>query len=420
MPSESGVSRDRNAPLAGGASRERDSLPKVEGFRFAGICAGIKKNGRPDLALVVADAPAAAAAVFTRNLVRAAPVEIAEARVRGGRAQAVLVNSGNANACTGEPGERAALEACRAVAEALGLDDALVLPASTGVIGQQLPEGVIPRAAPSLVEALSAEGAAAFATAILTTDKAEKVAHRAVTVPGGEAVVLGVCKGAGMIHPNMATTLGFVFTDARLSPATLQAMLKRGADRTFNRISVDGDTSTNDTLVLMASGKVGDAIVEAGSPAAVAVEEAIAEVLEELAIQIVSDGEGAEHAVRIDVRGAAEAEHARKIAMTIATSPLVKTALHGCDPNWGRIVAAAGRAGVPLEPTKLEVRIGDVTVFEAGRPVMDEVVEARASAVMKAERYVITVELGAGEARDHYFTSDLGHEYVRINADYRS
>jgi glutamate N-acetyltransferase/amino-acid N-acetyltransferase len=395
-------------------------LPKVEGFRFAGMHSGIKKNGRPDLALAMADEPAATAAVFTRNLVRAAPVEIARARVRGGRIQALLVNSGNANACTGKEGERAALEASRAVAKALGIDDALVLPASTGVIGQPLPEGVIAAAAPSLVDALSVEGAPAFATAILTTDKAEKVAHRAVKVPGGTATVLGVCKGAGMIHPNMATTLGFVFTDARLSPATLRAILKRCADRTFNRISVDGDTSTNDTLALMASGKVGGEVVKAGSPAAAKLERAILEVLEELAVQIVADGEGAEHAVRIEVQGAEKPEHAFHVARTIATSPLVKTALHGCDPNWGRIVAAAGRAGVPLDPKKVEVRIGDVTVFKAGRPVMDEVIEARASEVMKAPRYDITLKLGAGKARDHYFTSDLGHEYVRINADYRS
>ncbi len=395
-------------------------LPKVEGFRFAGMHAGIKKNGRPDLALAVADEPVPTAAVFTRNLVRAAPVDIAAARVRSGRMQAILVNSGNANACTGKEGERAALDACRAVAHALGVDDALVFPASTGVIGQPLPEGVIPSAAPALAGALSAGGAPAFATAILTTDKAEKVAHRAVKVPGGTATVLGVCKGAGMIHPNMATTLGFVFTDARLAPATLRGMLKRGADQTFNRISVDGDTSTNDTLALMASGKVGREVVKPGTPAAAKLERALVEVLEELAVQIVADGEGAEHAVRIEVQGAAKPAHAEAVAKTIATSPLVKTALHGCDPNWGRIVAAAGRAGVPFDPKKVGVRIGDVTVFDAGRPVMDAAVEAAASSVMKNARYAITVKLGAGKAKGHYFTSDLGHEYVRINADYRS
>jgi glutamate N-acetyltransferase/amino-acid N-acetyltransferase len=395
-------------------------LPKVEGFRFAGLHAGIKKNGRPDLGLVVADGPVPTAAVFTRNLVRAAPVEIAEARVRAGRMQAVLVNSGNANACTGKEGERAALEASRAVASVLGIEEALVLPASTGVIGQPLPPGVIPSAASAIASALADDGAPAFATAILTTDRAEKVAHRAVKVPGGSATVLGICKGAGMIHPNMATTLGFVFTDARISAGMLRGMLKRSADQTFNRISVDGDTSTNDTLVLMASGEVGREAIKAGSPSAMKLERAIAAVLEELAVQIVSDGEGAEHAVRIDVLGAEKAEHAKKVAMTIATSPLVKTALHGCDPNWGRIVAAAGRAGVAFDPKKVEVRIGDETVFRAGRPVMDAAVEARASDVMKAARYGITVKLGAGKARDHYFTSDLGHEYVRINADYRS
>jgi glutamate N-acetyltransferase / amino-acid N-acetyltransferase len=394
-------------------------LPNVPGFRFAGIHAGIKANGRPDLALAVADELVPAAAVFTKNLVRAAPVELAKERIRRGKVRAVLVNSGNANACTGKAGMRAALGSTAAVARALGAKPAEVLPASTGVIGQPLPSGVIEAAVPALVAGLDEDAAPAFARAILTTDKSEKVAHRALSLPGGIVTVLGICKGAGMIHPNMATTLGFVFTDAKIAPSVLSRMLRRSADATFNRISVDGDTSTNDTLAIFASGRTGRAIA-GGSPERAKLERALTEVLEDLAVQIVADGEGAEHAVRVQVKGAKSAADADQVARTIATSPLVKTALHGCDPNWGRIVAAAGRAGVRFDPAKVDVRIGDVVVFKAGKPVMDAPTEARASDVMRQARYSILVKLGAGAGAGHYFTSDLGQEYVRINADYRS
>lgn len=394
--------------------------PKVLGFRFAGIAAGIKKSGAPDLALVVADAAVPTAAVFTQNIVRAAPVELAEERVRAGKARAVLVNSGNANACTGVAGRLAAETSTAAVAAALGVPPEQVLPCSTGVIGQPLPKGVIEAAAPALVASLAVDGADAFATAILTTDRGQKTAHRRVRLPGGTVTVLGVCKGAGMIHPNMATTLGFVLTDAKVSPAYLRGVLRRAADATFNRISVDGDTSTNDTLVLMASGASKAEPLSARAEGADRFEAAVRDVLEDLAVQIVADGEGAEHAVKVDVQGAKNAADALAVARTIATSPLVKTALHGCDPNWGRIVAAAGRAGARFDPAKVDVKIGAVAVFRQGRPVMTAASEAKASAVMKGARYTITVSLGAGTAADHYFTSDLGHEYVRINADYRS
>lgn len=394
-------------------------LPLVPGFRFAGVHAGIKKDGAPDLALAVADELVPAAAIFTTNVVRAAPVEIAEERVRTGKVRAILVNSGNANACTGRAGRLAALASTAAVARALGVEPEQVVPASTGVIGQQLPAGVIEAAAPTLVDALDEGGAPDFARAIMTTDKSEKVAHRTMRAPGGKITVLGLCKGAGMIHPDMATTLGFVFTDAKVAPTTLARVLRRSADATFNRISVDGDTSTNDTLAILASGRAG-ASLKAGSPGLARFERAVTQVLEELALQIVSDGEGAEHAVRVEIKGARSTADAKKAARTIATSPLVKTALHGCDPNWGRIVAAAGRSGARFELDRVDVRIGDVVVFKAGKPVMDGPTESRASEVMRQERYSITVKLGAGKAADHYITSDLGHEYVRINADYRS
>lgn len=397
-----------------------DSLPVVAGFRFAGIAAGIKKQpGAKDLGLIVADRPVPTAGVFTRNLVRAAPVEISESRVRAGKAQALLVNSGNANACTGKEGHAAAIESSRAVAEALSLDESLVLPSSTGVIGVVLPKEKVVSAVPALVADLSADGADRFAEAIMTTDRFRKTATANVRVGRREGVLLGIAKGAGMIHPNMATTLGFLVTDVAIKPAYLRRALRAAVEKTLNRISVDGDTSTNDSFYLMASGALGNAPLGGGDAASKRFEAALEEVLESLGRAMVADGEGAEHAVRIEVLAAKESD-ALKVARTIAHSLLVKTALHGCDPNWGRIIAAAGRAGVKFDPAKAEVFIGDVRVFKKGLPTFDAETEKKASDVMKQPHYTIRVSLGTGKAVGHVLTSDLGHEYVRINADYRS
>lgn len=397
-----------------------DTLPLVRGFRFAGIAAGIKKKpGAKDLALIAADRPVPTAGVFTRNLVRAAPVEISEARLRGGKAQALLANSGNANACTGKEGEREALASSRAVARALGVDEGLVLPSSTGVIGVVLPGQKLVDAAPALVGDLSEDGAARFAEAIMTTDRFRKTASATFRGTKGEGVLLGIAKGAGMIHPDMATTLGFLVTDVSASAAYLRRVLRRTVSETLNRISVDGDTSTNDSFYLMASGASQSPPLEEGGAASARFERALGEVLESLGRAMVSDGEGAEHAVRIEVLADTEA-HALKVARTIAGSLLVKTALHGADPNWGRIIAAAGRAGVKFDPSKAEVSIGDVRVFHKGLPTFDAETDRRASAVMKQPHYAIRVALGTGRKKAHVLTSDLGHEYVRINADYRS
>jgi glutamate N-acetyltransferase/amino-acid N-acetyltransferase len=397
------------------------SLPIVRGFRFAGIPAGIKKKaGARDLALVVADAPCTTAAVLTKNLVRAAPVEITRERVRSGKAQAVLVNAGCANACTGKAGERAALDSTRAVAAALGIHDASVLPASTGVIGVVLPGEKIVAHADALVRDLSDDGAARFAEAIMTTDQGPKTSSRTITVGKETVTVLGIAKGAGMIHPNMATTLGFVLTDARIGRAFAKKTLREATALTFNCISVDGDTSTNDTIVLMASGASGKKKLEDTPKHAKLFANAVREVLEDLGRLIVADGEGAEHLVRIDVTGASSDLAARKVAATIATSPLVKTAIHGCDPNWGRIVAAAGRAGVKFDPDAVRVQIGDVVVFDRGLPFGDAETDKRASDTMSAAEYVITVALGKGRGRAHYDTCDFGHAYINVNADYRS
>jgi glutamate N-acetyltransferase / amino-acid N-acetyltransferase len=396
-----------------------DSLPLVRGFRFAGISAGIKKTGAKDLALVAADRPAPTAGVFTRNLVRAAPVEISEHRLRGGKAQALLANSGNANACTGKEGHAAAIASSRAVARALGVREDDVLPSSTGVIGVLLPGEKVIEAAPALVSDLSHDGASRFAEAIMTTDRFPKAASATFRGTKGEGVLLGIAKGAGMIHPDMATTLGFLVTDVSATPAYLRRALRAAVARTLNRISVDGDTSTNDSFYLMASGASAAAPLRGGDAASKRFERALEEVLESLGRAMVSDGEGAEHAVRIEVVADTE-KNALKVARTIASSLLVKTALHGCDPNWGRIIAAAGRAGVKFDPARAEMSIGDVRVFRRGLPVFDAETERAASAVMKEPHYSITLSLGTGRARAHVLTSDLGHEYVRINADYRS
>ncbi len=390
-------------------------VPAVAGFRFAGIAAGIKKNGKPDLGLVIADGgPVPAAAVLTRNLVRAAPVEITRERLGAsrGRISAILVNSGNANACTGTAGRTEALRACAAVAGALGIDTELVVPASTGVIGAILPGDKIALAASTLASAASPDGAADFARAIMTTDQWRKVACTTFARGKARATVLGIAKGAGMIHPDMATTLGFVLTDAVATPAELKRVLARATDATFNTISVDGDTSTNDTIVLAASGASG--VRDLGK-----LEAAVTDVLGALAESIVRDGEGAKHVVRIEVSGLATAAAARAAARTIATSPLVKTALHGRDANWGRILAAAGRSGARFDPRLARIAIGGERIVERGVPVGKEA-EERAARVMAEPRYTIEVSLGKGRGRAHYVTCDLGTEYIAVNANYRS
>jgi len=390
-----------------------NTVPPPRGFRFAGVPAGIKRQaGALDLGLIVADAPAAVAGAFTRNLVRAAPVTVAERRVARGRARAVLVNSGNANACTGEPGLAATLETTAAVASALGVDAEEVLPASTGVIGAPLPTAKIVGAVPALVAALGASGEP-FSRAIMTTDRWPKVA----TAHAAGAAVLGVAKGAGMIHPDVgppqSTMLVFLLTDAVVERAPLASALLAACDATFNAATVDGDTSTNDSVLALASGASGIA------PPADALLAALTEVCDTLARSMVRDGEGAGHVAELSVRGLPTDAEARVVARTVATSLLVKTALFGQDSNWGRILAAAGRAGVRFDPAQAVLAIGGVTILERGLPLGPEA-EARASAAMRAETYAIELVLGDGPGQARYLTSDLGHGYVDVNAGYRS
>lgn len=395
----------------------------VPGFRFAGLHAGIKRSQKPDLALAVADEPATVAGVLTTNLVRAAPVVLTAERLVAGRARAILANSGCANACTGEAGLLEARRSTEALAQALGARDDEILPASTGVIGALLPADRIVAHIPDLVRSLSPDGALAFAEAIMTTDRAPKLSHARGTIEGRPFSVLGVAKGAGMIHPSMApavphaTMLAFLFTDANARPDSLGRALARIADETFNAATVDGDTSTNDTLLALASGRAGTSVGGVEIPAALY--DAMLAVCESLARQMVADGEGSEHLVDLYVSGTATNDGARTIARAIATSALVKTALYGKDPNWGRILAAAGRAGVPFDPARAVIRVGDVVIVESGQAKGAEA-ERRAHEIMKRPSYRIDVEVGEGPGRVRHFMCDLGEAYIRCNADYRS
>jgi glutamate N-acetyltransferase/amino-acid N-acetyltransferase len=389
----------------------------VPGFRFSSVSAGIRKDGRIDVALAVADAPAVVAGVFTRNLVRAAPVLLSLERTRRGLASAILVNSGCANACTGEVGLAAARESTAAVAKALGVPEESVLPASTGVIGAVLPASRIAEKAGDLVAALSATGSSDFATAIMTTDRWQKVATTTIRRGDAQATVLAIGKGAGMMHPDVgppqATMLVFLFTDAKVERAELERALVDASDATFNCCSVDGDTSTNDSVFALASG------VSGLSLNAAELTPAFSEVCEVLARSMVADGEGANHEVEIRVSGLPNMESARTIARTVATSLLVKTALFGKDINWGRLLAAAGRAGIAFDPNRAAIRVGDVPIVQNGLGLGTDS-ELRANEVLRGKSYTIELTLGSGPGSARYLTSDLGHGYVDVNAGYRS
>ena len=389
------------------------------GFRFSGIVAGVKANGRPDLGLIVADVDVPTAAVFTRNRVRAAPVALSEANIKSGLARAIIVNSGNANACTGDKGAFDAAAMAEYAARAIDCDQKRVLVASTGIIGQPLPIERIVAATPRLYASARPDGLDDFARAIMTTDRFEKRAlHLLPLGPKTRARVIGVAKGAGMIAPNMATTLAFVCTDAAVSKAFLRTVLREEVESTFNAISVDGDTSTNDTLVLMASGAARNKPIEGGDKGK-ALRQAVHDVLAELAQQIVRDGEGATHVITIEVGGAENAATADRVARRIAQSPLCKTAFYGADPNWGRILAAIGNAGVEIDPMRLDVAVGEVELVRAGVGLGSDA-ERRAHEVMRRGEYTIRVHLNRGRASGRHLTCDLGVDYVKLNADYRS
>ncbi len=391
----------------------------VKGFRFAAVAAGLKISGTPDLGMIVSDRPSVSAGVFTTNKVLAAPVILSAPRVRAGACQAVLVNSGNANACTGQTGLDDARVCGDLVAGALELDPEQVVVASTGVIGLKLETGKIVAAMPALVAALAPANAGMVAEAIMTTDSFAKISAAYGSVDDKEYTVLALAKGAGMIHPNMATMLAFVMTDAALSPAFADAAVRRSVDKSFNRITVDRDTSTNDMVLLLANGASGVIELDSDSPEAEEFCRLLDEVLLDLAKMIVSDGEGATKLVRIVVRGAVTEADAKSAACSVATSSLVKTALFGEDANWGRIIAAVGYSEADVDPDRVDILVGDVALVKNGLGTGGEL-EAAATAIMRQPEFTITIDLHLGDAEYDYYTSDLTYDYIKINADYRS
>lgn len=388
----------------------------VAGFRAAGIHSGIKASAR-DLAMIVAEEPVSVAGVFTRSTVVGAPVEVSRARVRRGRARAVVVNSGCSNVAMGARGVRDARSMARLAARALDCAEEDVLVASTGVIGQPLPLDVLARGIPAAVGSLSQDGMADAAEAIRTTDTYAKPA-RVVVRLGRETVTLqGIAKGAGMIEPNMATMLAFLTTDAKVSPALMRSMLKRVSDATFNRLSVDGETSTSDTVLLFASGRAMKSTIRPGSAQARVFEGALQALCEDLVRQLARDGEGATKLLLVDVRGARSQRDADVAARRIGNSMLVKTAVFGGDPNWGRILQTIGAARIDWHPERTRISVGGVAVFTRGRSAGPEA-RKRAEGALRAEEIEIRVDLGRGPGQARLFTCDLTYEYIRVNADY--
>jgi len=389
----------------------------VNGFQAAGVAAGLKKNGKKDLGLILSTVAAASAGVFTRNRIQAAPVVLDRKRIESGTGRAIVVNSGNANCCTGEQGMRNAMAMTKAVADGLDLPVEQVLVASTGVIGEQLPIQKIKTAVPTLLGALKPQGLSDLAEAIMTTDTVSKVVAVTGQLDGKEFHLAAVAKGAGMIRPDMATMLCFVISDVELPAAVMQTMLKAAVDRSFNRITVDGDMSTNDTVIFMANGASG--VAAETRKARQVVQSMLDDALLQLARLCVKDGEGATKLVEVRVNGAACDPDARRVADTVANSSLVKTALFGQDANWGRILAAAGRAGVPIDPARVDIYFDKVMMVKdglgRGKPV-----EAQATAVLKKPEFVITIDLKMARGSASVLTCDFSIDYVKINADYRS
>jgi glutamate N-acetyltransferase/amino-acid N-acetyltransferase len=395
--------------------------PIVPGFRWAGLEAGIRKRpGKPDLALLLADGPVACAGIFTKSDMAAAPVLLSRARAAGGSARAVLMNAGCANACTGDEGLAAAERMGAALRDPARVEPHEVLLASTGVIGAQLPVAKIEAAAGRLVEAARPDGIRDFARAIMTTDTREKVASRVVELYGRKVTIAGVAKGAGMIMPDMATMLACIATDAAIDPEPLTSALRAAAHDSFNAVTVDGDTSTNDTLYALASGRAGHPVISADEGPGYALFVAgLREVCLELAKAIAADGEGATKFVEVRVEEAASEQEADTIARRIANSPLVKTAWHAADANWGRLMAAIGAVGHALDPSKVSISIDGADLVEAGVGLGAEA-EEEAQQQMRKASFKVLVKLGRGGDARSVYTCDFSADYVKINAEYRS
>ena len=387
------------------------------GYRYAATYAGIRKDKKDDLGLIVSDQPASAAAVFTQNRVQAAPVRIARFHLAQSRGlvSAVLINAGNAN-CATRTGDRVALACCDAIGKQLRVPAEQVFPASTGVIGVELETRLIVNALPTLIQGLAPNRFQDVACAMMTTDTVMKTAQQQVRLKKGVVHIAGMTKGSGMIQPNMATTLGFILTDAAIPPATLFSMLTAAVARSYNRISVDGDTSTNDTMLLLANGASGIQPVEKERAK---IQEALFLVMENLARQIVRDGEGARKLITIEVTGASGDDAAERIARSIANSLLVKTAVAGSDPNWGRILSAAGNAGVTLDPSRVDIDLQEVAVCRGG--LAADFSEPDLKKKLNAPECLIRVALqGRGKGSARFWTCDLTEKYIEINASYRT
>jgi len=390
---------------------------EIQGFKASAIAAGIKKHGGPDMALIFSEKAATGAGVFTTNKVKAAPVILSQENVRSGQVRAIIANSGNANACTGKEGmDNARLEA-EWVARELGIEPVEVLVASTGVIGAPLPMARMEPAIPELVKRLSPEGIPEAAKAIMTTDSFPKISRFEGEADGRPYRILGMAKGAGMIMPQMATMLCFVLSDIGIDAADLSKAVSTSAQATFNRISVDGDTSTNDTVLVMANGMAGNREISSGDYERF--QSGLSHVMDDLATMIVRDGEGATKVVYVKVTGAATETDAATAARTIANSSLVKTAFYGQDPNWGRIMAALGRSGIRMREEDVHIWVGDIQIVQGGLAIGPHA-EKEASKRMAQKAFSVTIDLKQGNHADQIITCDLTPDYIAINSEYRT
>ncbi len=389
----------------------------IPGFQLSSVSSGVKKNGEKDLALIFSDVPAKAAAVYTTNVVKAAPVILGQERIKLGLCQAIVINSGIANAFTGTSGYQNAVQTTKDISASLGIEENLIIPSSTGLIGGPLPVSRIKRAIPNLISKLGPGGVEEVAKAIMTTDKFPKFAFRKIKIGKKEGTIAAIGKGAGMICPNMATMLCFIITDININKTTLKKALVNSVDNSFNKIIVDGDTSTNDSVIMLSNGVLDNNEITLKSSHYSRFEKILTELNTEIAELIVKDGEGATKVVKIDVQGARTVKEAEKIARTVGNSLLVKTAFFGEDPNWGRILAAAGRAGVMFNPDKVEMFFDDKRVIKNGARFQ---AESKFAPVFKKSKFTVTIKLKEGTASSYVITSDLSHEYVTINSEYRT
>jgi len=396
------------------------TITSPKGFLAAGVHCGIKKSGNLDLGMIVCPAGAKAAAVFTTNKIVSAAVTVSKEHIKSLSISAVVVNSGNANTCTGQAGTKNAIKMCAETAKQIEVEPHNVLVASTGIIGEQLPIKKIAAGIPKAVAKLSASGKAGldFAKAIMTTDTKPKQAVRSFEISGREVTIAGAVKGAGMIAPNMATTLLFITTDVAITKALLAKALKSAVGNSLNKLTVDGHQSTNDTATILASGLAGNRPIVSQCPRYKRFAKALADLCDDLTRQMALDAEGATRMFRVVVKGAATKADAAKAARAVADYPLVKCAVRGADPNWGRIICAVGSAGVKLNPNKLSCKLGDITVLKNGAPKKFDA--KRASKVISQKEHTITVDLGAGVCSDFCYGCDLSKEYVAINADYHT